>query len=215
MYAVIPGAEEDRARIWNDYYQAHDHRSLRFDDWLLKHERLFGANWSFIEFGCGFGRVSEALLERGRRVLSTDLSTVALKKLKERLPAAQVMTLDLERPLPFPDGVFDCAVADLCLHYFDRASTETMLLEIARILKPRGCLLGRVNSTDDVHHGAGEGLEVEPGLYYQAGHYKRFFDEALIRELFREWKLVTLGKYDIHRHERPKNVYEIVVRTTS
>jgi SAM-dependent methyltransferase len=203
---------EDRARIWNDYYQTNDGGSVRFDNWIEKHFARFDKSWSIVEFGCGFGFLSEALLAAGFSVLATDLSAVALKKLKERVPAAQVMVVDLTRPLPFPDGAFDCALADLCLHYFSGHATRSMVREIGRVLAPRGCLCARVNSCDDMHHGAGQGLEIEPGFYNQAGHYKRFFDEPMIRETFKGWEIVSLEKYDIRRHDLPKNVYEVALR---
>jgi SAM-dependent methyltransferase len=122
------------------------------------------------------------------------------------------MVVDLERPLPFPDDSFDGAVADLCLHYFNAGTIAAALAEISRILKPSGCLFARVNSTRDVHYGAGEGLEMERGFYNQAGHYKRFFDKPMIDGFFRAWEITALDQYDIRRHDKPKNVFEIVAR---
>lgn len=40
-----------------------------------------------------------------------------------------------------------------------------ILNEIRRILVPGGHLLARVNSINDVNHGAGQGTEVEHHLY--------------------------------------------------
>jgi SAM-dependent methyltransferase len=203
---------EDRARIWNDYYQSNDSDSVHFDNWIARHERLFRRDWSIIEFGCGFGYVSEALLAAGWHVLSTDLSSLVLEKVKRRVPSAQVMKVDLEQPLPFPENAYDGVVADLCLHYFDGRTTAGIIREFRRILTSRGYLFCRVNSAEDVHYGAGQGREMERGFYDQDGHYKRFFDERMIKEFFCDWEIASLDKYDISRHERPKNVYEIVAR---
>jgi SAM-dependent methyltransferase len=203
---------EDRSGAWNDYYRSHDRGSVCFDHWIEKHGKFFGEGRSVVEFGCGFGYVTEALLAMGCRVLATDASAVALKKLKECLPAAQAMVVDLSRPFPFPDGAFDCAVADLCLHYFDGRTTAEILLEIARILVPRGFLLCRVNSSQDVHFGAGAGFERERGFYDRDGRCKRFFDEAMIGEFFAEWEMISLKRYDMRGYGQPKNLYEIVLQ---
>ena len=49
--------------------------------------------------------------------------------------------------------------------------------EIARVLKPNGNLLARVNSISDLNYGAGQGQRLEENYYFVDGYNKRFFSE--------------------------------------
>ncbi|OOM76109.1 hypothetical protein CLPUN_28330 [Clostridium puniceum] len=65
-------------------------------------------------------------------------------------------------------------LADLSLHYFDNRTTKNIVKEIRRVLKPEGCLIGRVNSINDFNFGAGCGREIEKNFYLTEGVYKSF-----------------------------------------
>ena len=65
-------------------------------------------------------------------------------------------------------------IADLSLHYFDENITKNIMREIKRILAPNGYLIARVNSVEDINHGAGQGKKLEENFYYVEGYNKRF-----------------------------------------
>src|SRR6187399_885418 len=111
------------------------------------------------------------MLGRGLSVLATDLSFEALQAARRSAAQAMFIRHDLTTPLPFRKASFGLVVASLCLHYFDRATTTRAIAEVHRCLVPGGLLLCRVNSVQDVLHGAGMGEEVEPGYYRQAARY--------------------------------------------
>ena len=203
---------EDRQTWWDARYIGVRYDATRHDDWISKHLVLIPPNLPLIELGCGFGFIAEITYRTGRNILATDISPIALAALQERRPEIPTQRVDFERRLPFGDFRFGAVIANLCLHYFDRDTTFRVLSEIQRVLASEGVLLCRVNSSSDIHYGAGIGELVEMGLYCKNGHYKRFFDEAMIGEFFDGWDLLELKNYDLAHYTPPKNVYEIVAR---
>jgi SAM-dependent methyltransferase len=146
-----------------------------------------------LEIGCGRGTDTRYLLNIGCNVTCLDLSWSALQNVGCQLPAAGLVHAALPDPLPFRSGVFSFVIAGLSLHYFRWRDTSAIVAEIGRVLQPGGILLFRVNAIEDVAHGAGRGVEIEPNLYLYEGRYKRFFTEKTCRDLFDEtWEITTL-----------------------
>ena len=145
-------------------------------------------------------------------MVATDIAPTAVRYMERFGDEFTMLRLDHAEPLPFEDGSIDVVIADLCLHYFDERTTMAILAEIRRVLTADGLLLARVNSCEDLNHGAGEGVEVEPGFYESNGHHKRFFDEAMVDQFFGSWRDLETSKYVVHRYGPPKVVFEIVAR---
>ena len=122
------------------------------------------------------------------------------------------MVFDMLNGLPFDDGSFRVVIADLCLHYFSWDDTVRIVRDIRRVLKSGGVLLCRVNSTKDVHHGAGRGERIEDNYYYVNGDKKRFFDLSQLEALFESWEKLRLREYRLDRFEKPKMLWEAAVR---
>ena len=91
-----------------------------------------------LDAGCGGGRMSSWLVDRGAEVVGVDISPELLRLAQERLPAASFVLADLAKPLPFEDASFDVAVSSLVMHYL-RDWTPT-LRELRRVLRPDGVL---------------------------------------------------------------------------
>ena len=200
---------EDRQRWWDERYRDADPDKLVPDDWVTRRLDPTGAPLRILELGAGIGHLSALLASRGHTVVATDISETAISV---RFPKIRSIRLDHTDPLPFTDGTFDLVVADLCLHYFDAGTTSAILFEIERVLANDGTLLARVNSTNDVNHGAGKGVRIEPGFYQCDGHYKRFFDGPMIRRLWRRWRELEVAEQTIYRYHDPKVAYEVSAR---
>jgi SAM-dependent methyltransferase len=200
---------EDRKSLWDEYYASGRAESTRHDDWFSRHLAGLPAGAAILELGCGLGFVSESLHRAGYMVTATDVAPAALARLRGRVPDVTTRIVDLENRLPFGSSSFQVVIADLCLHYFDAGTTVRVLAGIRRVLV-QGGLLARVNSSRDLNHGVGMGKAVEPGFYLDNGHYKRFFDTDTLRELLSGWLIFHMRQYDVHRHEHPKNLIEVV-----
>jgi SAM-dependent methyltransferase len=169
-----------------------------------------------LELGCDTGGDTRWLVERGLRVVATDIDAAALQACARAAPAALQVRHDLRTPLPFADGTFGAVVASLCLHYFDWATTERAVAEVRRCLVPGGLLLCRLNSVRDVLHGALDGDEIEPGLRRVHGTYavdKRFFARPDLERLLpaAAWRWHACREQTIHRYAQPKVAWELVL----
>lgn len=181
-------------------------------DWLspfLKPLRSMGLH--LLEIGCGPGLDAAKLLAAGFDVTAFD--RIPLIRARENAGKARLLRADLSRGLPFRDGSFDGAVASLSLHYLPWTATRDAFADIRRVLRSGAPLLFRVNATDDVAHGAGEGDELEPNFYRQPGAYhaetKRFFDDATVRAAVEDWFEVRHVEHKtIYRYQDPKRVWE-------
>lgn len=185
-------------------------------DWLLPFlPALSECGRRVLEIGCGPGIDAARLTAAGFEVTAFDQAP--LQRAREVAPDARLLRATLAQAFPFRDGSFDAAVSSLALHYQPWQATRETFAEIRRVLHPGGPVLFRVNATDDVHHGAGEGERLERGFYRTPSPYfsetKRFFDEAMVRDaLDGLFEIEQLEHQTIHRYENPKRVWECLAR---
>lgn len=171
-------------RRWDAHWsrsREDDHDGSWLAPWL---DALKTAPGPVLELGCGDGVDTVTLVGAGLDVIALDYSPAGLLRVGERTPSARRVLCDLRDGLPLREDRAGAIVASLCLHYFDAATTATILADLARVLAPRGVLLARVNSTRDIHYGASGGPELEPHFYDVRGETKRFFDENDVRRFF-------------------------------
>ena len=101
---------------------------------LIRFARGLGRAERALDLGCGDGRLS-AELDAGELV-AADVSEVALERARSRLPAAELVRLEPDAPLPFPDSRFDLV---LCAETIEHVRDVQLLLsEIQRVLRPGG-----------------------------------------------------------------------------
>jgi SAM-dependent methyltransferase len=154
------------------------------DAWLDEHRDLLQPDLLALDLGCGTGEDSYDLLALGLRVIALDRSMHRLRRAHELAAAARFVRADITRDMPFAADTFDIVVASLSIHYFDWATTVRIAGEIARILRPGGWLICRVNRVGDVNFEYGCGPEIEPEYFeVRPGHRKRYFTETTLREL--------------------------------
>ena len=84
-----------------------------------------------LDLGAGQGALSQALKLRGFEVTAADINTDQF-----RADGVVCSRLDLNAPLPFPDGGFDLVLAIEILEHLE--SPRAFLREIFRVLKPGG-----------------------------------------------------------------------------
>lgn len=111
---------------------------------------------SVLELGCGYGRISNRLAEKGARVVGLDIAPILLKKAEadaaERGVNVEYVLGDM-RALPWRDQ-FDAAFLwYTTFGYFDDADNEKVLREAASSLRKGGRLLiDHANRFDFLRH---------------------------------------------------------------
>jgi SAM-dependent methyltransferase len=180
------------------------------DTWLDRHAAML-AGRSIFEIGCGGGRDTATLVKCGGRVIAVDVSSAAIERARVVAPAAEFHCQDLRAPWPTSVAGVEAVVASLSLHYFAWAETVAVVDRIAMALTAGGVLLCRVNSVNDVHHGARGHPEIEQNYYSVDGRPKRFFDRAAVDALFSEgWNLRDVEERTVMRYTHPKVLWEII-----
>lgn len=94
-----------------------------------------------LDIGCGGGRWSERLADKGAEVVGIDLGEEIIERNKEVLGNRcnyMVMSAD---DLDFPDRFFDLAVSVTVLQHMPYPIQEKAISEISRVIKPQGKVL--------------------------------------------------------------------------
>jgi SAM-dependent methyltransferase len=88
-----------------------------------------------LDIGCGEGRLTRDLTERGHHVIGVDVSPTMLAAARARSPELEFVEADAAQ-LPFDDGAADLAVAFMSLMDID--DMPGAVREVARALEPGG-----------------------------------------------------------------------------
>ena len=201
--------------FWNDIHKEYDIETIKVDDWLDRFDTVIeNTQKPILDLGCGGGNDTLYLISKGKQVISCDQSENAIKNIIKNFPEVkETRCFNMLDGIPFDDNSFDVVIADLCLHYFNDEDTKRIISDIHRILTPGGHLILRVNSINDVNHGAGQGVELEHHVFESEGNtIKRFFDEDDIRYYFRDFTIEFLNEEIMTRYTIEKRLYRVCVR---
>lgn len=200
---------------WNNKHVNYDRDKIKTDDWLVRFDSIVAAcNLPILDLGCGSGNDTLYFVEKGKKVIACDQSINAIDNIQKNFPEVlDAKCFNMLDGFEFEDEFFGIVCADLSLHYFTESDTRKILNELRRILVPGGHLLVRVNSVNDINHGAGQGIEVEHHLYRtEEGMLKRFFDEADVKRLFSDFEIVFCEEQKMLRYSSEKIVFCVCLR---
>jgi SAM-dependent methyltransferase len=103
-----------------------------------------GPRWGrVLDFGCGAGRLSQALAEHADEVVGVDVSPPMLEMARE-LDTADRCTFVLNESQDlsqFADGTFDLVYSELVLQHLPATVIDGYLAEFVRVLAPTGVAL--------------------------------------------------------------------------
>jgi ubiquinone/menaquinone biosynthesis C-methylase UbiE len=152
-----------------------------------------GSGQRVLDVGCGPGALTSELVERvgASKVSAVDPSEQFVAAARERHPGVDVRRASAEE-LPFADGEFDAALAQLVVHFM--ADPVRGLVEMARVTRPDGVVAACVwdhageqtplASFWQAVHEVDPEAEDESGLAgAREGHLAELFVEAGLREV--------------------------------
>lgn len=197
------------------------HESYKDQDWIDKPNifateivKYIKSKSKILELGAGQGQDSRYFLVNGFDVVSSDISSEALKINREKIPSKykesiNVIELDMTKDLPFSDNEFDIVYAHLSFHYFDSKTTKKILNEIYRVLKDEGLLIMLNNSVTDPEYNTGVMLEKD---YFEINNKnKRFFSIKTLRDLVKfQFNTVLLDDLGETYKDGKKGVHNLI-----
>ena len=126
-----------------------------------------------LDIGCGNGKDTNYLRQKGAVPVGIDISSGMLKEAKKHIPKGILCQMDM-RILGFSNSVFDGVWANGCIYHVPKIAIIQVLKEVVRVLKPLGIFPFNVKA------GTGERLEKSPRSY---GGGARFYAYYTIKEM--------------------------------
>ncbi|MGW0519920.1 methyltransferase domain-containing protein [Crossiella sp. NPDC003009] len=164
-WAVLSDPERRHNQWDHDEFMATGRRHVEaVSGWLAGLDLELGGR--VLDFGCGLGRLSNALAETGCQVVGVDIapSMVEQAKAMSRFPERTEFVAYDGRALPFPDASFDGVLSLIVLQHIPPLPKVASLLELVRVVRPGGVLVLQLpshrTSPVPVPEGCRAGLEV-------------------------------------------------------
>jgi SAM-dependent methyltransferase len=136
------------APVWLNRY-VEDLQRRAFDRALRHFGRVTGRQ--VLDVGCGTGRWSLQLRDRGAEVLGIDISEAAIEANRRRIVGVEFRAGDIAGT-PLPTESFDLAVSVTVLQHLPHAAQEIAIQNIASALRPTGTALILENVRDQGPH---------------------------------------------------------------
>lgn len=150
------------------------------DELDLLHELVPLGNQAVIELGCGEAKLARALLRRfpDCRVTGLEVDEIQHAKNLASPQAGLAFIAAGAQAIPFPDASFDLVLMLKSLHHVPLELMDQALSEVARVLRPGGCLY----SSEPVYGGP---LNDIVKIYNEEGEVRAAAQRALDRVLAR------------------------------
>lgn len=130
------------AKRWDARYEENS-RYSKFEkprSFLVNHVELLPTSGLALDVAMGLGGNTELLLKRGLKVIGIDISSVALKRARQRLPALMAVQADLTQ-FYLPTNTFDVIIN---FFYLQRELWPSFI----RALRPNGWLIFETLTVD-------------------------------------------------------------------
>ena len=193
----------------DEYWKEHINKSLEEDLWINDYKNYLNKG-TCLDLGCGIGQYSKWFMENGYEVISSDISKIALEKVKEF--NSNVVNVDMREKLPFADNKFDIVFANLSIHYFSDSDTKSLMNEIKRILKKDGLFIGSVNGIQGLEKIKETAKELDYHYYYNKDKYIRLFDVEDLKKYLNVFDIIKIDERETIRFDHKKNYIVFIVK---
>jgi len=187
---------------WDSIFRKEGHHFLEPHEDMERVMRLFERNGvrRVLDIGCGSGRHTVLLAQRGFRVTGMDMSPEGLrltrKWLRKKRVRARLVQADFFEPFDFADAAFDGAIAVQTIHHGTHARIQACICEIARVVRPGGIVFVSV-TVRSFRRWATRFETIAPRTYVpldgpEAGVPHFVYTRALLRKDFARFKILDL-----------------------
>jgi 2-polyprenyl-3-methyl-5-hydroxy-6-metoxy-1,4-benzoquinol methylase len=151
-----------------------------------------------LDLGCGTGRHTALLVEKGFQVYGCDSSEEAINVVSELFLGLEFRHCDMTALL-YGSGFFDGVICNHVIQHGCLSNIRQAAFEIARVIRPDGYLFLIVISTQ--HPKYFTGREIEPNTKIDTdavdGHVPHhFFTEHELRELFSNFEILRIEHFN-------------------
>ena len=193
----------------DEYWKEHINKNLEEDLWINDYKDYLNGG-TCLDLGCGIGQFSKWFMENGYEVISSDISKIALEKVKEF--NSNVVNVDMREKLPFEDNKFDVVFANLSIHYFSDSDTKSLMNEIKRILKKDGLFIGSVNGIQGLEKIKETAKELDYHYYYNKDKYIRLFDVEDVKKYLNIFDIIKIDERETVRFDHKKNYIVFIAK---
>ena len=193
----------------DEYWKEHINKALEEDLWINDYKDYLNGG-TCLDLGCGIGQFSKWFMENGYEVISSDISKIALEKVKEF--NSNVANIDMREKLPFGDNKFDVVFANLSIHYFSDSDTKSLMNEIKRILKKDGLFIGSVNGIQGLEKIKETAKELDHHYYYNKDKYIRLFDVEDVKKYLNIFDIIKIDERETVRFDHKKNYIVFIAK---
>ena len=193
----------------DEYWKEHINKDLEEDLWSNDYKDYLNGG-TCLDLGCGIGQFSKWFIENGYEVISSDISKIALAKVKEF--NSNVVNVDMREKLPFEDNKFDVVFANLSIHYFSDSDTKSLMNEIKRILKKDGLFIGSVNGIQGLEKIKKTAKELDYHYYYNKDKYIRLFDVEDVKKYLNIFDIIKIDERETVRFDHKKNYIVFIAK---
>jgi ubiquinone/menaquinone biosynthesis C-methylase UbiE len=147
LWAVLSDPSRRHGQWDLDDFMATGKEQVDWIDGVLREHGL-GLGDRVLDFGCGVGRLTNALAERVGEAVGVDIAESMVEhatRLARHPERTRFVGYD-GRILPFEDGAFDSAVSLIVLQHAPPAVQLACLLELQRVVRVGGALLLQIPS---------------------------------------------------------------------
>ena len=143
-----PGARYDeRAQRYADAFQDETLPQFPVDRNMIRMlVDLAGDRPRVLDAGCGAGQVTKMMQNWGCDAVGVDAAEKLIGLARAAYPGLAFTVGDL-RALPYPDESFDAIVARYSVIHTAPGEVPTVVAELARVIRPGGCLLVEFQSS--------------------------------------------------------------------
>ena len=192
------------------YWKEHINRQLSIDMWIDEYKSYFNNKGICLELGCGIGQYSKRLIEYGYKLISTDISDIALIEVKKFNESVENVYMSM--PLKYDNNSFDLVFSSLAIHYFSEEKTAQLMSEIHRVLKNGGLFVGSVNGLEGYDVIKDTAIKLEENFYFNKGKYIHLFDDKELKKYFRNYQILKIEKREVERFGHKKNYWIFIVK---
>ena len=194
------------------YWKECINKKLEEDLWIEDYKDYLSSGIC-LDLGCGIGQYSKWFMEHGYEVISSDISKIALEKVKEF--NNNIVNVDMREKLPFEDNKFDLVFANLSIHYFSDSDTKSLMNEIKRILKKDGLFIGSVNGIQDLEKIKSTVREIDYHYYCSKNKYIRLFDVEDVKKYLSVFDIIKIAERETVRYKHKRNYIVFIAKKAS